>query len=155
MRIRHLTSRERNCSGGKGSWSESYYLLIFQVHTFTDLDIKKTVLLLTMIQNILTSCFSICTWSNTYSSNSIMPVISTTMEADIGYLLLLTLYSRGLMPCLSDKWQDFNKCSLSEQNGFCDRLFKSLLLKIARVVSTASPTLAEDQTKAQSNPSTH
>lgn len=44
---------------------------------------------------------------------------------------------------------------LSEYNGFCAHPFKSLLLNIARVVSTASLTSAEDQTKSKSNPLAH
>lgn len=101
----------------------------------------------------LISHFSICNTGVTpICTKSIMPVFLYFYGRwRWGYLFLLTLYSRSLIPCLSGTWQDLKICSLSEHSGFCDHPFKSLLLNIARVVSTVSLTSAEGPIKSQSN----
>lgn len=93
MRIHHLTSRKRRFSWGRGSWSESCYLLIFsrtlsractllliwsfKENNFNFNDDLEYSHLISHFSNYNVGVISICT-------KPIMLVFSTTMEAGIG-----------------------------------------------------------------------
>lgn len=130
-RIIHLTSGKGTFSRGRGSWGESYYLLIFS-STFINLDFSKK-------QNFtynndledshLVSHFSTCNIGVTsICTKSLMPAFSTTSEAGVGVPISIYFIFPGITPHLPGKWQDANKCSLGECDGFCDHPLKSSLL---------------------------